>query len=84
MRVENSNRSLKGTVADQSTSIAMLRERALAADANLRRLIDAVERLCQSAQPGEGAQSAETEPGSFQDQLAQAMRNPRLVPEPRP
>jgi hypothetical protein len=64
--------TLEGALAGQSASIRMLSEGAQSAEANLRRLIDAVERLCNTAQPGEA------DPASFQDNLAQAMRNPHL------
>ena len=72
--------ALERTLAEQSASIAALRLAAETGEANLQRLIGAVDRLCESAQiaradrlPAPPAGSG-SDPESFQEQLDQAMR----------
>jgi uncharacterized coiled-coil protein SlyX len=72
--------ALERTLAEQSASIAALRMAAETGEANLQRLIGAVDRLCESAQiaradrlPAPPAGSG-SDPESFQEQLDQAMR----------
>ena len=60
--------SLEKTLLEQSSSIGTLRERAETTEQNLQRLISAVERLCERAQPAT--------PNIFQSELDQAMRDP--------
>jgi len=80
--------ALERTLAEQSASIAVLRLGAEAADANLHRLIGAVERLCERAQSTQTDQlpAAPVRAGSgaesFQERLSQAMRSPVLAEIP--
>lgn len=60
--------SLERTLLEQSLSIGTLRERAETTEQNLQRLITAVERLCERAQPAPAS--------TFQAELDHAMRNP--------
>jgi hypothetical protein len=92
--------ALERTLAEQSASIAVLRLGAETADANLHRLIGAVERLCERAsaqadQPPAPPVRAGSGPESFHARLTQAMRTsgladsaadsrPRLVKEAAP
>jgi len=58
LKVSERIAAIERTLSDQSSSIDSLRERAQETDVNLKRLISAIERLCERTQPLQAAAAA--------------------------